>query len=53
METLVAAMAAEPGVRLPGERRASHRERATREGIVLPRELVERIRALAGETSHA
>ena len=53
IETLVAAMNAEPGVRLPGERRRVQRERATREGISLPRELARRIRALAGETSHA
>ena len=53
IETLVAAMNAEPGVRLPGERRRAQRERATREGISLPRELARRIRALAGETSHA
>jgi (2R)-3-sulfolactate dehydrogenase (NADP+) len=53
VETLVAAMTEETGVRLPGERRAQHRARAAREGIVLPGDLVERIRALAGETSHA
>ena len=33
VETLVAAMTEEPGVRLPGERRRANRERAAREGV--------------------
>lgn len=53
VETLVAAMLEEPGVRLPGERRRDHRERATRDGLQIPAELMAKIRALAGETSHA
>ncbi|HEX7557986.1 MAG TPA: Ldh family oxidoreductase, partial [Usitatibacter sp.] len=51
VETLVAAMTAEPGVRLPGERRHANRERAAREGVSVPAELLAKIRALAGETS--
>ncbi len=52
-ETLIAAMVAEEGVRLPGERRRQHRERALREGVRLPADLLATIRAMAGETSHA
>src|SRR5471030_1540655 len=51
VETLVAAMTAESGVRLPGERRYANRERAAREGVSVPAELLAKIRALAGETS--
>jgi (2R)-3-sulfolactate dehydrogenase (NADP+) len=53
VETLVAAMTEEAGVRLPGARRSTNRERAAREGIRIPLELMARIRALAGEESHA
>lgn len=53
VETLVAAMIEEPGVRLPGERRHQNRERATREGLQVSGELLAKIRALAGEQSHA
>ena len=53
VETLVAAMTEEPGVRLPGERRRQERERAAREGIALPGDLARKIRTLAGEISHA
>ena len=53
LETLIAAMLAEEGVRLPGERRRSNRERALSEGIRVPGDLLAAIRALAGETSHA
>ena len=48
VETLVAAMVADPGVRLPGDRRRANRERAEREGIAVAPELIARIRALAG-----
>jgi (2R)-3-sulfolactate dehydrogenase (NADP+) len=48
VETLIAAMAADPGVRLPGERRRGNAERAAREGVELPADLLARIRALAG-----
>lgn len=53
VETLVAAMLADDEVRLPGERRRANRERAQREGVAIPGELMARIRALAGEASHA
>ncbi|MBC8024337.1 MAG: Ldh family oxidoreductase [Burkholderiales bacterium] len=53
IETLVAAMLDDEEVRLPGERRRINRERAEREGVSLPADLVTKIRALAGETSHA
>ncbi len=49
VETLVAAMLADAGVRLPGDRRRANRERIAREGIALPPDLAARIRALAGE----
>jgi (2R)-3-sulfolactate dehydrogenase (NADP+) len=47
VETLIAAMTADPGVRLPGERRRANAERAAREGVDLPADLLARIRALA------
>jgi (2R)-3-sulfolactate dehydrogenase (NADP+) len=53
VETLIAAMTEDPGVRLPGERRLANRERAAREGVSVPTELLERIRGLAGEASAA
>jgi (2R)-3-sulfolactate dehydrogenase (NADP+) len=53
VETLVAAMTEEPDLRLPGERRRGNRERAERDGLSIPAELLARIRALAGESSHA
>lgn len=46
MAVLLEAMAAEPGVRLPGERRLESRERAAREGLSIPRPLHDEIRAL-------
>ena len=53
VETLIAAMTEDADVRLPGERRRLNRERAQREGVSVPAELLARIRALAGEASHA
>lgn len=53
VETLVAAMMEEEGVRLPGERRRENRARTERDGIAVPAELLARIRALAGEPTHA
>jgi len=47
VETLIAALVEDPGVRLPGERRQKNSERARRDGVELPAELLERIRALA------
>jgi len=52
VETLVAAMLEEPGVRLPGERRRDL-EASNAQGIQVPAELLARIRTLAGEPSHA
>ena len=49
VETLVAVMTEEPGLRLPGERRGENRERAAREGVHVPTELLARIRSLAGD----
>ena len=49
VETLVAAMMEEGGVRLPGERRAGLREAAARDGVQVPADLMAKIRALAGE----
>ena len=53
IETLVAAMLEDPGVRLPGERRRANRDRAEREGVSVPADLLGKIRALAGEGTHA
>jgi (2R)-3-sulfolactate dehydrogenase (NADP+) len=53
VETLIQAMLADDEVRLPGERRRKNRERAEREGIAVPPELMAKIRALAAETSNA
>src|SRR5947209_14219969 len=44
VETLIAAMVAEEGVRLPGERRQRNRARALREGIRVAPELLATIR---------
>jgi (2R)-3-sulfolactate dehydrogenase (NADP+) len=53
VETLIEAMLEDEDVRLPGERRRINRERAEREGLSVPAELMTKIRALAGEASHA
>jgi len=53
VETLVAAMGADPGVRLPGERRRGNAQQAARDGVQVPADLLAKIRALAGEASHA
>jgi (2R)-3-sulfolactate dehydrogenase (NADP+) len=53
VETLIAAMIEDPAVRLPGARRAMHREKALREGLKVPAELLARIRTLAGQTAAA
>lgn len=47
LETLVAAMAAEDGVRLPGSRRESARETASHSGITVPEALLTQLRHLA------
>ena len=48
IETLIAAMTEDPNVRLPGDRRRGNRERAGREGVSVPAELLAKINALAG-----
>ena len=53
VETLIAVMIADPAVRLPGARRYDNAERARREGLSVPADLIARIRTLAGEPSHA
>jgi (2R)-3-sulfolactate dehydrogenase (NADP+) len=50
IETLIAVMTEEPGLRLPGERRRENRERSSREGVAVPADLLAKIRSLAGET---
>jgi (2R)-3-sulfolactate dehydrogenase (NADP+) len=49
VETLVSAMLADSGVRLPGDRRRANRDRIARDGIELAPDLAAKIRALAGE----
>ena len=53
VETLIQAMLADDEVRLPGERRRLNRERAQRDGLAIPADLMAKIRTLAGEASHA
>ena len=53
VETLVTAMTEDPSVRLPGARRRGNRERAAREGVAVPADLLAKIHALAGEAPHA
>jgi len=49
VETLVGAMLADEGVRLPGDRRRANRDRIAAEGIAIAPDLEAKIRALAGE----
>ena len=51
VETLVAAMLDEPGVRLPGARRHEQRNKSRERGIAVAPALMRRIRDLAGETA--
>ena len=51
VETLVQAMLADDGVRLPGARRDALRERAEREGVEIPAALADQLAVLAGESS--
>jgi (2R)-3-sulfolactate dehydrogenase (NADP+) len=53
VETLAEAMTEDPGVRLPGDRRRQNREDAERDGIVIPAELLAKIRGLAGVPANA
>lgn len=45
LETLLSAMTASPGVRLPGSRRESLAGQAARDGIEVPAQLLRRLRA--------
>jgi (2R)-3-sulfolactate dehydrogenase (NADP+) len=47
LEAMLGALAAEPGVRLPGARRHEFRRRAETEGVSVPLELIERLEAFA------
>jgi (2R)-3-sulfolactate dehydrogenase (NADP+) len=47
IETLVAAMLSDPGVRLPGARRLALRQRAEREGVEIPDALLAKLKGLA------
>ena len=49
MATLVAAIEAQDGVRLPGSRRLEARARAAREGVSIPAPIHAEIIALAGD----
>lgn len=49
LETLLAEMLADEGVRLPGARRSQQARAAQTEGIEVPEALLERIRTLAGD----
>jgi len=53
VETLVAAMLADPGVRLPGARRFELRARAEREGVEIPDALLATLGKLAGEPARS
>ena len=48
IETLVAEMEKDAGVRLPGERRRALAEKAETEGLEIPADLLDQIRTLAG-----
>ena len=48
LETLLAAMLADEGVRVPGERRDELARRAAREGVEVPDGVLSQIRELAG-----
>ena len=47
LEQLVAAVEAQPGARLPGDKRHEHRERAEREGVDVPEDLVAKLKGYA------
>ena len=48
VETLVAAMLADEGVRLPGDRRRDLARKADAEGVAIPADLLAKIRGYAG-----
>ncbi len=47
LDAMLRALAAEPGVRLPGDRRHEFRRRAERDGVAVPIELIERLEGFA------
>ena len=47
LETMLGALAAEPGVRLPGSRRHEFRSRAESEGVDVPIELIDKLEGFA------
>ena len=51
LEDIIAAIEAQPGTRIPGQRRLVQRETAKREGISLPSALYAEIRALTAQSS--
>jgi (2R)-3-sulfolactate dehydrogenase (NADP+) len=51
VETFVAAMLADDGVRLPGSRRAGLAARAARHGLEVPASLLDSLRAMAGKAA--
>ncbi len=50
LETMLTALASEPGVRLPGARRDEFRKKAEQEGVEVPLELINRLEAFAAGT---
>jgi (2R)-3-sulfolactate dehydrogenase (NADP+) len=50
VETMLAALSAEPGVRLPGARRHEFRERAAASGVEVPMSLIDKLEAFAAST---
>ncbi len=48
VETLVAEMTRDPGVRLPGARRDALSRRAQTDGVEIPQALADKLRLLAG-----
>ena len=50
LETMLGALAAEPGVRLPGSRRHESRLRAETEGVEVATDLIDKLEAFASST---
>ncbi|MDJ0777054.1 MAG: Ldh family oxidoreductase [Gammaproteobacteria bacterium] len=50
LETMLSALAAEPGVRLPGVRRHEFRLRAETDGVEVPQALIDRLEAFASSS---
>jgi len=47
LETMLAAMIADEGVRIPGDSRHAHRTRSAREGVKVPSALIARLESYA------